>query len=77
MRKDEDGYYYLRSSDFDSLTDDETVRERALELIEYINGAARLHFGENEDAHGVRYDRDALAEKARLRLRDVGRTEDK
>ena len=28
-----------------------------------------------EDAHGVRYDRDALAEKARLRLRDVGRSE--
>ena len=30
-----------------------------------------------EDAHGVRYDRDDLAEKARLRLREVGRTEDK
>jgi type II secretory pathway component PulJ len=30
-----------------------------------------------EDAHGVRYDRDALAEKARLRLREVGHTEDR
>jgi hypothetical protein len=30
-----------------------------------------------EDEHGVRYDRDSLAEKARLRLREVGRTEDK
>ena len=28
-----------------------------------------------EDAHGVRYDRDSLAEKARLRLREVGRSE--
>jgi type II secretory pathway component PulJ len=28
-----------------------------------------------EDAHGVHYDRDSLAEKARLRLRDVGRSE--
>jgi hypothetical protein len=27
-----------------------------------------------EDAHGVRYDRDALAEKARLRIREVGRS---
>jgi hypothetical protein len=27
-----------------------------------------------EDAHGVGHDRDALAEKARLRLRDVGRS---
>ena len=30
-----------------------------------------------EDAHGVRHDRDELAEKARLRLREVGRTENK
>ncbi len=28
-----------------------------------------------EDAHGVHYDRDDLAEKARLWLRDVGRSE--
>ena len=28
-----------------------------------------------EDAHSVRYDRDSLAEKARLRLREVGRSE--
>jgi hypothetical protein len=28
-----------------------------------------------EDAHGVRHDHDSLAEKARLRLRDVGRSE--
>ena len=28
-----------------------------------------------EDAHGVHYDRGSLAEKARLRLRDVGRSE--
>jgi hypothetical protein len=27
-----------------------------------------------EDAHGVRYERDVLAEKARLRLREVGRS---
>ena len=28
-----------------------------------------------EDAHGVRYDRDSLADKARVRLREVGRSE--
>ena len=28
-----------------------------------------------EDAHGVRYDRNSLAEKARQRLREVGRSE--
>ena len=28
-----------------------------------------------EDAHGVRHDRNDLAEKARLRLREVGRSE--
>jgi hypothetical protein len=30
-----------------------------------------------EDAHGVGHDRDALAEKARLRLRGVGRTKER
>jgi hypothetical protein len=46
VKKDEDGHYYLRSSDFDSLIDDGAVRERALELVEHMNWAAKFHFGD-------------------------------
>ncbi len=45
VSKDEDGYYYLRSSSFDSLPDDTAVRERALELLEHMNGAAMFYSG--------------------------------
>lgn len=34
VTKDGDGHYYLRSTDFDSMVDDQAVRERALELVE-------------------------------------------
>lgn len=46
VKKDEDGHYYLRSSDFDSLADDQAVRERALELVELMNRAAKFHAGD-------------------------------
>ncbi len=43
VRRDEDGYHYLRSSDFNQMTDPNVVRERSLELLEYMNGALKLH----------------------------------
>jgi len=46
VKKDDDGYYYLRSSDFDQMTEPDAVRGRALRLIELMNGAAKLHAGE-------------------------------
>lgn len=45
VRKDEDSHYYLRSTDFDSMTDSEAVRERALALVAHMNRAARFHAG--------------------------------
>lgn len=44
--KEEDGHYYLRSTDFDYLADDQAVRERALELVELMNRAAKFHSGD-------------------------------
>jgi hypothetical protein len=46
VTKDEDGHYYLRSTDFDSMADGEAVRERALELVELMNRAAKFHAGD-------------------------------
>ena len=43
--KDEDGYYYLRSESLNQMTDSQDVHERALKLIESINGAASYHVG--------------------------------
>jgi hypothetical protein len=45
VRKDDDGHYHLRSSDFDLMADSEAVRERALELVELMNRAAKFHAG--------------------------------
>jgi hypothetical protein len=45
VTKDEDGYYYLRSSDFDQVSDPDAVRERAFRLIELMNGATKLYTG--------------------------------
>jgi hypothetical protein len=42
VKKDEDGHYYLRSSDFDQMSDPDTVSERAQDLIAYMNGAVKL-----------------------------------
>jgi hypothetical protein len=46
VTKDEDGHYYLRSIEFDSMANDEAVRERALELVELMNQAAKYHAGD-------------------------------
>ncbi len=54
VRKEENGYHYLRSASFDSMTDNKAVRERALELIERMNGAAKFHLG--EDFQPVEFD---------------------
>lgn len=45
VKKDQDGYYYLRSSEFKNLTDSEAVRERGSELLGYMNSAMKLFFG--------------------------------
>jgi hypothetical protein len=39
---EEDGYYYLKSSDLDSLASPDAVRERATGIIEMLNGAMTL-----------------------------------
>ena len=39
--------YYLMSSDFDSITDDGEVYERANELVKRANGIARVALGEH------------------------------
>lgn len=45
VRKDEDGHYYLGSTDFDSVADEQAVRERALEFVERMNWAAKFYSG--------------------------------
>jgi hypothetical protein len=47
VKKDEDGYYYVTSEDFNRITDSDAVHKRALELIEHMNGAATYHAGGN------------------------------
>jgi hypothetical protein len=43
VERDEDGHYYLRSSDFNKTTDSEAVRERALTILGYMNDAMTLY----------------------------------
>jgi hypothetical protein len=45
VKSDTDGYYYLRSSDFNQMSDPDAVRKRALRLIELMNAATKLHTG--------------------------------
>ena len=40
---EEDRFYYLKSSDFDSLGSADEVRECAIAIIEMLNGAMKLH----------------------------------
>lgn len=47
VTKDEDDHYYLSSTDFDSMADDQAVHERALELVELMNRAAKFRAGES------------------------------
>jgi len=39
---EDNGFYYLQSSEFDSLTSADEVRERGIALIKILNGAAKL-----------------------------------
>ncbi len=43
VKKEEDGYYYLRSSDLNELDEPDAVRERAFKFIELVNGATKLY----------------------------------
>jgi hypothetical protein len=40
---EENGSYYFKSSDFDSLGSADEARERAIAIIEMLNGAVKLH----------------------------------
>ena len=40
---EENSSYYLKSSDFDSLSSADEVRERAIAIIDMLNGAMKLH----------------------------------
>jgi len=40
---EENGFYYLQSSEFELLTSADEVREQGIALIEILNGAAKLH----------------------------------
>ena len=40
---EENGFYYLKSSDFDLLGSADEVRERAIAIIKVLNGAVKLH----------------------------------
>lgn len=43
---EENGSYYLQSSEFESLTSADEVRKHGIALIEIINGAVKLHRGD-------------------------------
>ena len=70
VRRDEDGHYYLRSSDFDQMSDSSAVEERGRELLEYINGTAKLLFGPGYRA--VEFDAAARIEEDGKRYHTVG-----
>jgi hypothetical protein len=70
VKKDQDGYYYLRSSEFRDLTDSEAVRERGAELLRYMNGAMKLLFGPSYRA--VEFDTVARIEEDGQRYHTVG-----
>jgi len=40
---EKNGFYYLQSSEFESLTSSDEVRKRGIDLIDKLNGAAKLH----------------------------------
>jgi hypothetical protein len=69
IRKDEDGYYYLRSSDFALIADESAREERAIELVRNANVAARLLLGGNHFA--VEFDGLARIEEDGHRYRSV------
>ncbi|MBE0415062.1 MAG: hypothetical protein IBX36_00770 [Dehalococcoidia bacterium] len=46
---EENGFYYLQSSEFESLTSSDEVRKRGIDLIDKLNGAAKLYRGNFQD----------------------------
>jgi hypothetical protein len=70
VKRDEDGYYYLRSSDFGQMSDSSAVEERGRELVEYINGAAKLLIGSGY--RSVEFDTAARIEDDGKRYHTVG-----
>ena len=70
VRQDEDGYYYLRSSEFNQMSDSSAVEERGRELLQYMNGIAKLLFGPGYRA--VEYDAAARIEEDGQRYHTVG-----
>lgn len=70
VKKDQDGYHYLRSSEFKNLTDSEAVRERGSELLRYMNGAMKLLFGPSYQA--VEFDTVTRIEEDGQRYHTVG-----
>ena len=69
VRRDEDGYYYLRSPDIASIDDESARYERATELVRNTNVAARLALGDNYFA--VEFDGMARIEDDGQRYRSV------
>ena len=79
---EENGSFYLESSEFNSLTSAEEVRERGRELIKIINGAAKLKqdnfLGISEDAiirvgddgnrHGYLFLEEAITIRTRVKV---------
>lgn len=45
VKRDKDGQYYLTSSDLSHMTDPDLLRERALEILGFMNGAMKLYIG--------------------------------
>lgn len=54
VSKDEDGHYYLRLEDVNQMADSHDVHQRALKLIELVNGVASFHSGASY--HPVEFD---------------------
>lgn len=70
VRQDEDGHFYLRSSDFDQMSDSDDVEERGRQLVQHINGTAKLLFGPSYRAVG--FDAAARIEDDGKRYHTVG-----
>src|SRR5215217_6280575 len=70
--RDEDGYYYLRSSDFAAIKDESARKVRATELVRNTNVAARVLLGDNYFA--VEFDGMARIEEDGQRYRSVSKT---
>jgi hypothetical protein len=68
--RDEEGFYYLRSSDFARIADESIREERAIELFRKTNVVARVLLGESY--FGVEFDGMARIEEDGQRSRSVG-----